>query len=293
MGVVVTGSSGFIGAAVVRELLRSGYDVLGVDRRPAATTHLVADLLAGDEAVVTALRDAAGVLHLAARPGVRDRAPGVERARWRDNVEATARVLELVPLGRSLVVTSSSSVYGGTRGRASQEDDPLHPRGGYARSKLAAERRCAARAAAGGAVTMARPFTVVGEGQRPDMALAVWAGQARAGRPLTVLGSLRRTRDVTDVQLVARALVRLLELGGQRTVNVGSGQPRTLAELVDAVARALGTPVDVDLRPAPPEDPGDTHADTTRLRRLLGGWPPTDLDAAVLRAVGRAAVVAA
>lgn len=290
MTVVVTGAAGFVGSAVVRELRRGGQACLGIDRRPGpdGSTDLVGDLLAGDPAIEAALRDADGVLHLAARAGVRDREPGVEAARRRDNVHATARVLALVPAHRPVVVSSSSSVYGGAHGRPCHEDDPLTPRGGYARSKVAVEGLCSERAAAGGQVTVARPFTVIGEGQRPDMALSRWAAQARAGRPLLVLGSLLRTRDVTDVRTVAAVLIGLLELGGRRTVNVGSGRPRTLAELVDAVAAAVGTPVDVVVRPAGAEEPPDTHADTTRLHRLVGRPEPLDLADAVARAVGTA-----
>lgn len=287
MSVVVTGSTGFLGAAAVRALRRAGHCVVGIDRRPGPsdTTTLVADLLDDDPAVRDALREADAVLHLAARAGVRDRDRDVQRARQRDNVEATARLLALVPRHRPLVVTSSSSVYGGTRGRPCRESDPLHPRGGYARSKVEVERLCARRATAGGAIAVVRPFTVIGEGQRPDMALARWAEDARAGRPLTVLGSLERTRDVTDVRVVSHVLVRLLERGTQLTVNIGAGRPQSLGRLVAAVARAVGERVEVRLAPADVAEPHDTHADTALLRHLLGAVPPTDLDDAVRRAV--------
>lgn len=291
MAVVVTGSTGFIGAAAVRELRRAGHLVVGIDRRPGGsdTTTLVSDLLDDDPAVRDALREADAVLHLAGRAGVRDRDRDVQRARQRDNVDATARVLALVPRHRPIVVTSSSSVYGGTRGRPCREGDPLHPRGGYARSKVEVERLCARRAAAGGAIAVARPFTVIGEGQRPDMALARWAADARAGRPLMVLGSLERTRDVTDVRVVTDVLVRLLELGTPATVNIGAGRPQSLGRLVAAVARAVAEQVEVRLTPADVAEPHDTHADTTLLHRLLGPIRPTDLDDAVGRAVREAA----
>src|SRR5918994_165350 len=140
-----------------------------------------------------------------------------------------------VPRGTPLVVTSSSSVYGGAAGRPSHEDDPLRPLGGYARSKAAVERLCARRLAAGGLVTVARPFTVAGEGQRPDMALARWIAAVRARRPVPVLCSPGRTRDVTDVRDVVRALRLAAERRVAGPLNVGTGRPRTLAELAAAV----------------------------------------------------------
>ena len=241
---------------------------------------LCADLLSGDPRVEDALATAEVVFHLAGRPGVRDGGPGAEAARARDNVAATAAVLRLVPRDTPLVVASSSSVYGGADDRPSREDDPLRPLGGYAHSKAAVERLCHER---GGAVTIVRPFTVAGEGQRPDMALARWIAAVRAGRPIRILGSPARTRDVTDVRDVVEALRRIADRGVTGTLNIGTGRPRTLADLAAAVCRALGAPAELVVSPAGAAEPAATWADTTRLRDTLGFVPRTDLDALVTR----------
>ena len=98
MAVVVTGAAGFLGRALVAALAADGTAVVAVDRRrpPAGpgVTALTADLLAGDEAVGTALRAAEAVFHLAGRPGVRDSGPAADAARARDNVLATYAVLD-------------------------------------------------------------------------------------------------------------------------------------------------------------------------------------------------------
>ncbi len=283
MAVVVTGAAGFLGRALVDGLAADGVDVVAVDRRPppagAGVTVLRADLLDGDPAVRAALRHADAVFHLAGRPGVRDSGPAAEAARRRDNIAATAAVLAVVPAGVPLVVTSSSSVYGGATGRPSREDDRLRPLGGYARSKAVVERLCAAR----GGVAVLRPFTVAGEGQRPDMAVARWIAAVRAGRPIEILGSSSRTRDVTDVRDLVRALRAAAERRVTGPLNVGTGRPRTLAELAGAVCRAVGAPAELVVRPAAAVEPPATWADTTLLRRRLGFVPVTDLDALVAR----------
>jgi nucleoside-diphosphate-sugar epimerase len=288
--VVVTGSAGFVGRALVAELVSRGRPVVGVDRNPTVggSSHLVltGDLLDRDEMVDAALDTAQAVVHLAGCPGVRDVAPDVEHRRRRDNVAATARVLAAVPAHVPVVVASSSSVYGGSRGRPSREGDPLSPRGGYARSKVDVERLCAGRAAAGGRVTVVRPFTVVGEGQRPDMAVSRWLDAAESGLPLPVYGTLDRTRDLTDVRDVARVLATLVEPGRAPTtgvLNIGTGRPHTLAELVDAVAAATGTSVRTALTPAAAVEPADTWADTRALRGAVGFVPRTDLHDVVAR----------
>jgi nucleoside-diphosphate-sugar epimerase len=288
MATVVTGAAGFIGRSLVTLLTGRGERVIGIDRVPMAPrpgfAALVADLAEPDERVRAALADADRVFHLAGLPGVRDRCPA--GARHRDNVRATERVLAAVPARTPLVFTSSSSVYGGSAGgRPSAESDPPRPRGGYARSKAAAEARCRARLAAGGQVVIARPFTVAGPGQRPDMALAQWIDAVANGRPVRLFGSPHRTRDVTDVAQVARALVALADRGARGTVNLGTGTGHTLATLVAAVGAALDAEVRVELVPAHPDEVSDTLADTRRLRRWLGWVPHVDLPALVARQV--------
>ncbi|MFG1686486.1 NAD-dependent epimerase/dehydratase family protein [Nonomuraea sp. NPDC049269] len=293
---IVTGAAGFIGRALTSALLSSGSPVVAIDRRPVeerpGLTVITADLLD----VSDVFSDADAVYHLAGCAGVRDAAPGIGWRRQRDNVLAGARVLAITPPGVPLLVTSSSSVYGGalrgrsggesdpgggvSRGRSgaqfgavrpSAESDPLRPIGGYAMSKVALERLCRDRPG----VTIVRPFTVAGEGQRPDMALSVWLRAAQEGRPLRVLGSLDRTRDITDVRQAARAMIELIGVPG--IVNLGTGHGQTLRSMAEAVATVTGASLTFDVVPAPPDEPGDSLADTRRLHSLLGWTPRTDL----------------
>jgi nucleoside-diphosphate-sugar epimerase len=204
---------------------------------------------------------------------VRDRTPGIEAIRHRDIVVATDKVLAAVAPSTHLVVASSSSVYGGARlvdgrRRPSREDDALAPRGGYAAAKARMEARVQARMRDGGLTTIVRPFTVIGEGQRPDMALSLWLDAALAGRPLQVLGSLDRTRDLTDVRVVAQCLLAVLDQRVQGVLNLGTGRATTLDEMVQAVREVTRTQAAVDVRPAPDVDVAATLADTTRTRRL-------------------------
>ncbi len=289
--IVVTGAAGFVGTHVLRLLVARGEQVVGIDRCPVGVPGVDAittDLARGGPGPADdALHQADAVVHLAALPGVR--AAGLSptelaHRRHLDNVGTVRRVLARVPATTPLVVASSSSVYGsGSAGRASRETDRPRPLGAYARSKLAVERHCTARAASGGLVTVVRPFTVAGEGQRPDMALDRWLRAAVQGRCLDVLGGLERSRDVTDVRQVAAAIVRAAERSPVGTVNLGTGRPRTLGELVEAVGTVLGLRPRVRLLPRHTEEADGTWADTTRCRRWLDIQLETDLTALVAR----------
>jgi nucleoside-diphosphate-sugar epimerase len=162
-------------------------------------------------------------------------------------------------------------------------DDRLQRRGGYARSKVALERRCCQRAAGGGLVAVARPFTVAGEGQRPDMAIARWLAAVGRGQPIRILGGPDRTRDATDVADVTVGLVRMAEAGVAGAVNLGSGVGHRLGDLAATVGAVVGQRPRLVLEPAGPAEPVATLADTHRCRRLLGFVPVTDLAALIAR----------
>lgn len=292
MGVVVTGSAGFIGGHLVSTLRARGYDVAGIDRRPGTPREalwVAADLAATplDAAVEGVLAGADAVFHLAGAPGVRACGDRVARRRVLDNVVAGERVLRLAARSSPVVVASSSSIYGGagdvTSPRPCAESDRPRPLGGYAGSKVELERLCALRAAGGGMVAVARPFTVAGERQRPDMAIARWLAAARANRTLKIFGGLDRLRDITDVSDVVAGLIAIAERGLTGTVNLGSGIARTLEEIVGAVGEALAVEPRVAVEPAGLQEPPSTLADTGRMRRLLGITPNDDLIGLVAR----------
>lgn len=311
MRVLVTGGAGFIGSHLVAALRARGdtvtvldcfddaYDPALKERNLAGTD---ARVLRGDirdlATVDEALGDSDAVVHLAARAGVRESL--VDPLLYEEvNVRGTAVVFEAVrqraaATGRAIpvVFASSSSVYG-ARGPGRFEEDagadaPVSP---YAATKRCGELLAhAAWAGWGVPVTCLRFFTVYGPRQRPAMAIAKFVRLAQAGDPLPIYGDGSAVRDFTYVADAVRGVLCALDQpDGYRVLNIGSDAPVRLSELVDAIERVVGRPVQRRHLPVQPGDVPRTHADIRRARAQLGWGPQVSLDEGLRRYVAWAA----
>ncbi len=294
--VLVTGAAGFIGSHLVDRLLAGGHEVVGVDaftgyysrrrkERNLASAAAEAgfrlvegDLLALD--LDALLGGVDGVVHLAGEPGVR-RSWGKNFPRYVErNVLTTGRLLEAA--GRvgiaKFVYTSSSSVYGPDSGRPVAEDHPRRPASPYGLSKLAAEELIRLYARERGVpATILRYFTVYGPRQRPEMALSRFVFAALRGRPVEVFGDGRQRRDMTYVSDAVEATVAALG-APEGVYNVGGGAHATVDEMLDAVRRVTGIPVQVRYGPEAEGDVRSTWADSRRAARVLGYGPRVGLE---------------
>jgi len=231
---------------------------------------------------------------------------------WDINVAGTLSLLSALR-GRGverLVFSSSAAVYGqGGRGplEAIPETAPKDPASPYGDTKLACEWMIEAECKAYGlsAVALryfnaagADPSGEIGEAHEPEthlIPLAIAAGLGR-GKPLTVFGDDFDTpdgtclRDYIHVSDLAAAHVKAIEAqlpaGGFEAVNVGTGQGRSVREVVDAVSRALGKPVPHSTGARRAGDPASLVADPARAHRFLG-WKAerSDLDTIVADAL--------
>jgi UDP-glucuronate 4-epimerase len=295
MHILLTGVAGFIAAKVAELLLEEGHAVTGVDNlNDAYDVRLKEWRLARlrgrggfcfqrlDVADRQALRPCFeetpfdAVVNLAARAGVR---PSVLNP-WAYIEANVSGALNLLDLCREFgvgkfVQASTSSLYGGSEALPFREDAgtdrPLSP---YAASKKAAEALCYTYHALHGLdVTVFRYFTVYGPAGRPDMAPFRFVQWIFEGRPVTVYGDGRQSRDFTYVDDIARGTVGGLRRLGHAVINLGSDRPVVLLELVRLVEELAGRRARLAFRPAHPADVGATWADIGRAEELLG-WRP-------------------
>jgi len=309
--VLVTGGAGYIGSHAAKALQRAGYHVVVFDNFIAGHRGSVkfGELVEGDITDTGAVREAlrrhsiSAVMHFAAFLDVGESVR--EPAKYyRNNVGGALSVLEAMASEsvRDFVFSSTCATYGEPMKTPIDETHPQRPINSYGESKLAVERALPHFATAYGMryvalryfnASGADPDGEIGEDHSPEIHLIPRAIEAATGgRGLQVFGDDYPTpdgtclRDYVHVTDLADAHVKALESisagGTSDAYNLGTGQPHSVREVIDTVARVTGRDVPWTLAPRRPGDPAALYAAADKARRELG-WTPAlgSLDAIV------------
>jgi nucleoside-diphosphate-sugar epimerase len=297
MKCLVTGAAGFIGSHLSLRLLREGHEVTGVDGFTDFYPRLLKERnvgpLLGEARFSLVEKDLLDldprrllegvevVFHLAAQAGVRSSWGESFSVYVQNNIQVTQRLLEAAKASRlaRFVYASSSSVYGLTPSLPMTETSLLYPLSPYGVTKLAAEQLCYLYFKNYAVPTVSlRFFTVYGPGQRPDMAFHKFFRAVAEGRPVTIFGDGRQTRDFTFVADIVEACLAASRLGRPGEVyNIGGGHQETLADLLPLVEEICGRRLEVAREDRQKGDVPHTFADIAKARRELGYQPRTDL----------------
>lgn len=289
----MTGGAGFIGANLSRRLRAQGDDVVVVDDLSTGNLDNLRDLdvtfVEGtilDPAILdTAMRDAQAVVHLAARPSV-PRSISDPVASHLANATGTVEVLEAARRAGNVhvIVASSSSVYGANPTLPKREDLATLPLSPYAASKLATESYALAYQSSFGLPALAfRFFNVFGPLQAAGHAYAAvvpaFVSAALEGRPLTVHGDGKQSRDFTYVDTVTQVIADAIGRGvtSPTPVNLAFGTRTDLLSLIAELETVLGKTVEVEHVETRAGDVKHSQADSTRLQELFPDVVPTAL----------------
>ncbi len=233
MKILVTGSAGFIGAALTYSLLQRGDEVIGVDNHNnyydislkeariqrfinhSKYTHIRMDIANRDEiADVFKIHKPNRVVNLAAQAGVRYSLEN-PHAYIDSNIVGFANILECCRKNfvEHLVYASSSSVYGAnTRYPFSVNQGVDHPLSLYAATKRSNELMAHSYSHLYGLPTTGlRFFTVYGPWGRPDMALFKFAQAIIEGRPIQIYNHGKHIRDFTYIDDVVCGMLKVLD----------------------------------------------------------------------------------
>ena len=321
----LTGAAGFIGAKVAAELLDRDHEVVAIDnfdetysaelkrdRIARLETRAGFRLITGDirdvgdvAAFIDARPDA--VVHLAAQGGLRKSMdePAVFISA---NVSGFGNVIKAaVDAGiASLVYASSGAVYGGTPALPFRENDPA----AWPLSLYGATKRCDELLAltyahgAGIRCTGLRFSTVYGTDGRPDMATYTFADRIFRGEVINVHGHGRMVRDFVWGDDAARAVVLAVEderpfratplADGARgdladapwrVLNVATGRPVQLMEMIGLVEAAVGREARLNLIDAFAAEVHENRMDVQEIDRTLGFRAQVTVEEGVPRAV--------
>ena len=307
--ILITGGLGYIGSHTCVELLAAGYDVRIVDnlsnsklavldriaeisgRRPEFVRADVRDR----QAISQALEGCDAVIHFAGLKAVGE-SVAKPLLYYRNNVEGSIALFEAMTEAgvKTLVFSSSATVYGDPQSVPIREDAPLSATNPYGRSKLMIEDilRDVAQADPGWKIALLRYFNPVGAhasgriGEDPNGIpnnLMPYVAQVAVGKLacLSVFGNDYPTPDGTGVRDYIHvvdlakghlaALAALARQGGLLTVNLGTGRGYSVLEMVKAFEQASGRPVPYRIAPRRAGDIATCYADPS-LAASLFGW---------------------
>ena len=319
MRILVTGGAGFIGSHTTVELLRAGHEVVVVDNysnsKPAAVRRT--EELAGksfnfyevDLLDRPALNDVFerhavdAVIHFAAFKAVGE-SVSLPLKYYHNNITGTLSLCEvMIAHGvKTMVFSSSATVYGDPATVPVLEDFPLFALNPYGQTKLVMEHvfRDLYRADPSWNIVLLRYFNPVGAhpsgriGEDPNGIpnnLFPYITQVAVGKlpELKIFGGDYPTPDGTGVRDYIhvvdlamghlRALEKLAGRTGCVAYNLGTGRGNSVLEAVHAFERASGGKIPYQIVARRPGDAASCYCDPSKALRELGWKTERDLDA--------------
>lgn len=279
--VLITGAAGFIGRHALPYLLDKHYEVHAISSRPVAqetagTIWHRADLLdAGQIAKLMAKIRPTHLMHFAwyTEPG----------AYWQDPrnfewLEASIALLRLFGEhgGQRLVMAGTCAEYDWDHGFCIEDVTPLRPETPYGICKNVLQKTLQAYCESTGiSGAWGRIFFLYGPGEHPARLVSSVINAIMKGETAKCTHG-KQIRDFLHVSDVAAAFVELLDSEFQGPVNISSGQPVTIRELVNEIAECAGRPnlIQFGAIPSPVDDPPLLVGDSRRLQNVTN-WRRT------------------
>ncbi|MGE4554836.1 MAG: SDR family oxidoreductase [Candidatus Paceibacterota bacterium] len=291
METIVTGGAGFIGSHLTELLLEKGHSVIVLDNFITGNKQNLASfkndpnfkLVKADvtefDKIKEYFKNVDWVFHLAA---LADIVPSVSQPLkyLNNNIQSTISVLEASRQAgiKKFVYAASSSCYGIAKQFPTPETASIKPEYPYALSKYIGEEIAMHYSKVYELpVISLRLFNVYGLRQRSSgvygAMFGVFLAQKLAGKPYTVVGDGKQTRDFVFVEDVIRAFLSAAESDVVGEIfNVGSGNIYSINNIV----RLLKGPV--VYIPKRPGEPDCTFADISKIKNKIGWEPKISLE---------------
>ena len=294
--ILVTGSSGTIGTALCMELIKQGYDVIGVDIKPNEWDSEVdqrtniSNLLCGSLLGINFKGNFDLIIHLAANAKVHQSVKQPDLAR--DNFLMTYNVLEFARrMNAPVIFASSREVYGDniiTFAKAEETIEPRKLKSPYAATKVGAEALvCAYNQSYNLDYIIFRLSNVYGKYDKSDRVIPTWIKAARKGEALIVYGE-RKAYDFTYIDDCVAAFmlaIKRFEWTKNDTYNIAYGEAIKLINLVELIQKEMGVKGDLKIKQNRVGEVGYYHADIDNARRKLLFEPKVSIKEGIKKTV--------
>lgn len=287
--ILITGGAGFIGSHTVELLLQQDVQVTVLDNLSSGKltnlelSHPNLEFVEGDILEFPLVSDLVlgcdAVLHLAAIASV---PLSMENPiySFQVNMQGFLHVLEAVRTsGRPirLVYASSAAVYGDAAKLPCSDEQPLQGDllSPYALQKFDNELYADfyARQHAISSLGM-RYFNVYGHRQDPNSpysgVISLFLGAYKENKELTIFGDGKQSRDFISVKDIARANVLALQNDYSGVLNIATGTPETLLNMIKYLEEAGGHPAVINYKEARAGDIRASYASTQMAKKHLG-----------------------
>lgn len=288
--VLITGSEGFVGPHLTKELENAGYDVYGTYLQSAIENPklFACDITKEEEIskILTDIRPEA-IIHLAgwSNPGTSFAHP---QKTFEVNVLGTINLLESIrkieDYHPRVVMIGSAAEFGAVPERELPitENSTLNPNSPYGVSKVTTWFLCRQYVTSYQMdIVFATPFNHTGPGQlpgflAPDIASQVVDIEKGSKEPMISTGDLSTKRDMLDVRDVVRAYRLILEKGhpGERYL-ISSGKSTPVSSIVETLILLSKVKINhqIDKLKFRPSDIPDQYGNHAKLSELTG-WKP-------------------
>lgn len=243
--VLVTGSTGFVGNHLYRQLLKLGINVIGTNSSNHKNKLDVTDmnpLLSIDNRGVDA------VIHLAAKTSVDSAMKDPYRAYYA-NIVGTLNMLEFCRLRNiEKFIFMSSYVYGQPKYLPIDEKHPVNPHSPYHKSKLIAEQLCKDYSLDFGIdIVVLRPFLLYGPNAKPYMFISTVTQQIRNNGKVFLSGKYT-SRDFLFISDFLDLVTIILNNfpRGHNMYNVGSGESHHLEQVTQILAQVMNKKITIN-----------------------------------------------